>query len=844
MGKRQTLTWGVGMVSLLLVACNSGGGSSSTVAGVGLEMPTEISAVPASGGGSSKLVAGLMALGAAADPGTDYSNAQTVRFVNEPTLEQFEIIEEILAAIAQTHYADSENIGTGPYKAMVAFQDEQNGIETKTLEPWIVQSDLITENGQTVNRLRAWIEENMDGQMRTIKAEVKIYEAATKNADGSYADYGVWTINAKFDDTGTNFFAAEASRGSNGETVLTLHERMQEGSFTHQVKAYLNKSDTNGYGRVDYPDWSNCMDPNCVPGMTSAAYAYNATHLGVQKEGQPAPTFKNRTAVTEMTHRYGVYDAVTGEDVRKTKSFGFPVAFTDSNGGRQFAYYGAWQGRHQLWAGMGTVPEGTVVTRQDRDPANAPSYTVSAPFVGTLVKRTAVAADIDDIRNIPVETWVNSQFNLVYNAADSKWYNCINPTWGFGGMTCGSQEDFTPLLPSLVVSDGDMRKFVNINRWDQVNNQPVNYLYIVSNPGTGAGNFFVATMDANTGRFTSTGQVYTPSDGDQLWANIGGSIYIEYTGAGSTGWVEKTLSSFDQRTWTPVFDDAADKPYTLPLDREFYINLRGANYIVKRTNSGYDVKIEIQTVANPVNASTFVPNGMVFKSPWNPTGGSTYEFITDPNDPKYMKLVYRTVGDDAPKDAQGNASVAVGDVVTSGQWGLMAYDSNNQATGVQYNWDYPRDGENWGTMTYLLDANGQYVLLSDPIRFASVELQNKAGQTKTLSLQYDGWMHGLPDLFDELRKNNFVMTQAISDKIINIPAGTQLDDADDSTKHYVVKPLEVSEFLAVVADPGTLDLTTANAVDLDALAPNFVEHNMGATPNVTTVKYSEGNLVE
>lgn len=43
-----------------------------------------------------------------------------------------------------------------------------------------------------------------------------------------------------------------------------------------------------------------------------------------------------------------------------------------------------------------------------------------------------------------------------------------------------------------------------------------------------------------------------------------------------------------------------------------------------------------------------------------------------------------------------------------------------------------------------------------------VTLTNNAGQSKTLSLQYDGWMHGLPDLFEELRKNKFVMTADIS----------------------------------------------------------------------------------
>jgi hypothetical protein len=64
----------------------------------------------------------------------------------------------------------------------------------------------------------------------------------------------------------------------------------------------------------------------------------------------------------------------------------------------------------------------------------------------------------------------------------------------------------------------------------------------------------------------------------------------------------------------------------------------------------------------------------------------------------------------------------------------------------------------------------------------------------------------------------------------------------------LVKPLEVSEFLEVVADPNDADLTaalaTADAVNLDGLVPSFVEHGMGATPNVTTIKYSEGNLVE
>lgn len=840
MDTQRATGWMVGLLGLVLVGCNSGGGSSSTVAGVGLEMPTEISAVPAGGGAASKLTVALMALGAAADPGTDYSNAQTVRFVNEPTLEQFAIIEEILAAIAQTHYAASENIGAGPYKVMVAFQDEKNGIETKSLEPWIVQSDLITENGQTVNRLRAWIEENMGGMVRTIKAEVKIYEAATKNADGSYADYGVWTINAKFDETGTNFFAAAASRGSNGETVLTLHEKMQEGpTFTHEVKAYLNKSAANGHGKVEYPDWNSCTSWPCTPSLTTAAYAYNSTHLAVQKGTAPVQ-YKDRSAIMDLTHRYGLFDSVTGADVLKSKSFGFPVRFTDTSG-THYGYYGAWQGRHQLWSDVGTVPDNTTVTREDRGPNQTAETYTTVSFVGTLTKRTMVDADIADIQGLPFETWINQGGDLVY--IGGSWYEnvCQPPP---GGCTLSS----TPFdLNKLIVDSNNNRKFVDINGFDLPGFPPgpVRLAYdpkgMISPHSQGPGLYEVQGVPPSV---THTDNRYTPVDNNHIWVNIGGSIYIEYKGP-TTGWVEKELVKFDIRTWTPEFG-TNDRPYTLEKNREYYINNQGANYVVKRTGNGvtaadHGVTIELQTAANPVNYATVLSGVDHFRAQW---GTNTYTFNTTPLALGFLKLVAKSA-----TDSQGNA-LAQGAVITEGQWGLVAVDAGNndildgQGRLVQFNWEYPRDGENWGTLTYLVASNGDYKLLDDPIALAPVTLANGAGVPKTLSLRYDGWMHGLPDLFEELRKNDFVVTQTIADKIINIPAGTAVDDAADSSKHYVIKPLEVSEFLTVVADPLTLGsaMTTAAAVDL-LTVPNFVEHGMGTMPSVTTVKYSEGNLV-
>ncbi|MFZ5863647.1 MAG: hypothetical protein ACOYXR_12485 [Nitrospirota bacterium] len=846
MGKRravagQWVVWGV--LALAAAGCNSGGGSSSTVTGVGLEMPTEVSAVPASGSGGSKMVAAMMALGAAADPGTDYTNAQTVRFVNEPTIEQFEIISEILDALAQTHYADAENIGAGAYKAMIAFQDEKDGVATKTLEPWVVQSDVITEGGQAVLRVRLWIEENDGGMVRTIKAEVKIYEAATKNSDGSYADYGVWTINAKMSEDGANFFAASADRGSNGETILQLHELMDEGpGFTHEVKAYLNKSDTTGHGKVEYPDWNSCTNWPCTPTATTATYAYNSTHLGVQQGSDPAQ-YKDRTAVTALTNRYGLFDSVTGDDVLKTLSFGFPVRYTDGDG-THFAYYGAWQGRHQLWSNGGTVPDGTTVTREDHGANQTAQQYTTASFTGTLTKRTMVAADIADVTNLPFQIWINQNAGLIYRTSDSSWHEnqCQPPP---GGCT-ESPDAFD--LNKLVVESNNNQKFVNINRF-VMGSGMVQYMYdpagdTTFNPNNNSGpGFYVLT--GSPPNFTSSGTLLTPTDGMDVWANIGGSIYIEYQGE-PTGWVEKELVNFNQQTWTPEFGDGTnDRPFTLDLNREYYINNQGANYVVKKTNDSpvtYETMIELQSVANPVNVATVLSGVDHFRAQW---GGNTYTFDTDPTSPTFLKLLYGT-----GTDNQGNA-VTAGAVVEDGQWGLVAQDAGDNdlldgnSRPVQFNWEYPRDGETWGIMTYLIDSNSDYHLLDDPVALAPVTLTNGAGDSKTLSLRYDGWMHGLPNLFEELRKNDFVVTSDIADKIINIPAGTEVTDATDSSQSYVIKPLEVSEFLEVVADPGTLGaaMTSASAVDLDTV-PDFVEHGMGAMPSVDAPKYSEGNLIE
>ena len=134
------------------------------------------------------------------------------------------------------------------------------------------------------------------------------------------------------------------------------------------------------------------------------------------------------------------------------------------------------------------------------------------------------------------------------------------------------------------------------------------------------------------------------------------------------------------------------------------------------------------------------------------------------------------------------------------------------------------------------------MLLDDPIRLSPITLSNHAGQSKTLSLQFDGsWVSGLPDVFNDLQRNGFQLTPDIEAKVIAIPAGTLVTDAVDASKQYVFKPLQVSEYLETIPDPGNLDLGPAKALDLGTV-PNFIDHGMGSIPDAP-VKYSEGKLV-
>lgn len=814
-------------------------------------MPSELSAVPVAG--DAETPAGMDGMPdlpyAAADPETDYSRAKTRTYVEENTLAQFNWLEQILDAVNQTEYENE--IGNGYYKAMVANETENEGRAQKQLQAWIVESEAVTEDGETYLRVRAWIGKTFEPDSPVAKAEFKIYTPPTQNADGTYQDYGAWDMNVKLDDIGDDdYFAASCRAAANGFSVVKLYERISgeaefgEAGLETRVKAVMYRSASEGYGKIYYPDYDAYYCPDCdqsagIPHQT-VVYAYNDNYLALSEEDSTDVVYKNRKQMVLMTHRYGLFDAATGENVLKSKTFGFPIRYT-GNGTEVNAYYGVWQGRHEIWAPEEVVlAEGAQVSRVDvASDSDAETYTVGKPFPGVLVKSTYQTADLEDIENMPVEVHVNREYNLNY--ADGKWKYCTQLNWGEDPVVCVGDRwldfDETVGFETLISSADNFRKTVWISGWDDDAGQEKYFVYEAASAANNQQAGFYEAEEVNS-EYGPLLRVVVPRRAidvqkvSWLWVNVSGSIYLEYKGA-DTGWVEKTVTYFDEFTWTPKFAPDGDQPYKLTNGMEFYVDMQGTGYVVRKEDNVVSVMKEQQTVCNPVNVNSILPDGAdtVFYDQWNPEANSTYGFITDPNDARYMNLVFRSVGDN-DIDATGVPLAAVGDVAP-GRWGIRATINGVETS---FNWEYNAFSDA-GRVQFLM-SDGKYKLLDDPLFFEAVDVQNTAGQVKQIVLGYDGWMIGLPDLYAELEKNEWVMSKAIQDKIINLPAGTALTDAVTGNT-YLVKPLERSLFLTEVSDPGGLGLTAARAVSLSDV-PIYEEHGMGDMPAVSTVSYSEG----
>ncbi len=949
-----------------LTACGGGGGTTTTTTTgsdetvKGYTLPSEISAVPTENSTGSnaanlnKSFSGLLnslskAATAAGLPSTsDYATINARTFVEEPALEKFDIIEQVLTSLAQTNYA--EEVGNGAYQAVISWEQESDGVDVKQLQTWTVISTMVdgnhptTNTAQEVNKVQVWIPEidPRDGSERMIKAQFDIYTSAEIAADGSFINYGEWDLNVYFDadptglDTASpqGFFAADARIDSDGITTLRIVDQGVRNEFQliESMQGVLIRSQDTGYGSVTYPDWDACYQTTACDSLNpgdsfpskSATYAYNATHLAVDADGNGSgqPVYKDRdlSGAIRIVHRYGLFyadadtanDIAEGENIEKKLAFGFPVRFmmapiNDPNGTpfENWGYYGAWQGRHELWGpeeGLviddGSNANPTTFTRADIPPdQTAPTYTL-VEFGGTFTKRNLVAADLDDIKGVPVQTWVNDSSELFY--INGAWRSCDDGWIDWSNYPSVECKDLDGSSKTTNVADNgfseftgmaDLERTENDTRWISIGgedksdpNNPVykEFMYVSSDPGNGFNYAGPGLYEAGFNQMgvpePVSGTLLDPTKVSTLWVNVSGSLHIKYTGDfsnGATGWEEMSVESENPQTGQPVFGSTT-RPFSPKQGDEYYINAAGNNYVVKRKDSpdsasSYDVQRELQSAANPVNtdstnSASILPAGTSYlATAWNKD--VKFTLVEDPTDPNYLLVVVKS-------DDTNN--LTVGDVSES-QWGLQAFDDNgtpnntsddtplaivngvatnvtvddygwpvpNQPRPVEFNWEKPntQSGQSWGKQRFLKDSAGNYVILSNPVSLNNVAVADSAGNAQgTLSLQFDGWMHGMPDVYGDLAQNNWEMTPDIASKVVYIPEGT-VATGDDGTR-YFVKPLDTSLFLGVV-DVNTIpsgSVPSITSTDTSNM-PSYTAHNMGATPSAV-IKYTEGKPVE
>ena len=76
-------------------------------------------------------------------------------------------------------------------------------------------------------------------------------------------------------------------------------------------------------------------------------------------------------------------------------NFGFPVTYPSDEGYDAFAYYGAWQGHHQLWTEDETIfDDGTEVVEETWDEATAGAVFTTRSFPGVVTRRSVTPATL------------------------------------------------------------------------------------------------------------------------------------------------------------------------------------------------------------------------------------------------------------------------------------------------------------------------------------------------------------------------------------------------------------------------------------------------------------------
>jgi hypothetical protein len=779
------------LVAGSVIAC--GGANSDDGRDSG--MPVQLTAIPNEFSPVPPVSAGAKLASRAAserDATDDYATSVTIKTLNDPELNQVDVISDLLQSLAQAKVV--EHIDQGPYRAVVTKSlSAASGRDVQHAETWIVEAK--TDDGFV--RVRVWTQSEDPRQQA--RAQFKFVAAPRQDDDGSFLDYGTWHLDLGYGPGRFPTIALDVATSDDGVTTAKYH-RVSGSGERYEDRAVFRRQRNAGIGRSTSADFSSCSDPGCatIGPLREVKYVYDASNLAVQT-GRDAPVFKTRTAPVDVAYRYGLYTADGRSDVLRSKNFGFPLRIAGAP--ERLGFYSAWRGRsYVLDSALHPVPPATEVIRLDTTGTAGASYTVGPSRTGVLSRSTYVDSAIQELRDVVSQLEVNLLQTVRFH--DQAWQRCDGIDAWFAPHDCATGwHDVAG--PSVLASTPTITVFASlVNPTDQSFHT---YQY---RTGPDAGFYDVATSAA-----------YLPQADDYFAAHSVGRRYITLT---STGWREKKVasSSFDG----VQFVDGGDTDFTLMSESLYHLYVNGNWYSVTQHRDGsYTVALRVDTLVSAANVAQLLSATAILEPvPDTGSNGSTYRLDVDPASEHFLQLIYATVGtDDA---SQGGL---VGRPVARSLTGLTASDGSQQRG--TFDWD---QNAITGTSTALIDSNGSPVALEDPMPFRSITLSMRNGGVRSYSVSFDGLagqFSGLPNIQAALAQNGHVMTRELADTYVGVPAGTILIDARNA-KSYITKPLLIVEYLPInETNPGNLDLAGATNIDLGTV-PNYVDPGMGDAP--------------
>lgn len=399
----------------------------------GFSLPSSIETVPSQSSTGNSRVSAMRSIASVEEVKSDMEKDQFHLNVFEKSLDEFQIIDQLLYALKQTKYEDSQFINKGPYGTLIRWQEDNK------LEKWIIDSKMLTIDGKAVNQVNMWVQE--DGGL--IEAQFNIYAPAT-----ALNRYGDWNVQARMlntDGSTRGRFAAKTSLNEAGQAIVRIqHHNMGDGDGDFNGKLVLKDDIGSGIFLRTYQNQTENL-----------RYSYNLDHLIVDKAGEKS--CKDRKQYEDFTLDYNVYTA-DGMNIKNQKRFGFPLrlASEDTVDHERYIYYGAYHNRHSLWMGKDReLPaEGSMLIRSDNNKNE--TYRYYGRHKGFFAKKMIKNAELSDLSFQILATNTYENFNIRYNENDHRYYKCEMQM----SFNCDIPFDMADLQDSP-----ELRKDVRIYSW-------------------------------------------------------------------------------------------------------------------------------------------------------------------------------------------------------------------------------------------------------------------------------------------------------------------------------------------------------------------------------------------